>query len=49
MSEQSKMQCSPLRKAEAVYYSKSGFFGCDDACQKAYDQAHPKYHQVSVS
>lgn len=27
-----------LEKAEAVYYSKSGFFGCDDACQKAYDQ-----------
>ena len=43
------MKCSPtLRKAEAVYYSKSGFFGCDEACQKAYDQAHPKYRHVSV-
>ena len=27
------------RKAEALYYSKSGFFECDDACQKAYDKA----------
>lgn len=28
-----------LRKAEAAYYSQSGLFACDDACQKAYDKA----------
>ena len=27
------------RKAEALYYSQSGFFECNDACQKAYDKA----------
>eukprot|EP00435_Cladocopium_sp_Y103_P019770 s3598_g4.t2 len=27
-----------LEKAEALYYSQSGFFACDDACQKAYDK-----------
>ncbi|CAK9067177.1 unnamed protein product [Durusdinium trenchii] len=27
-----------LEKAESAYYSKSGLFSCDDACQKAYDK-----------